>query len=118
MPLRSRALTITSLGGAADYIPGEDVATATNGEPDAEKVVLKDVIRYVGVEGLKHCQSRVAVVVDVVAWREDEIELCQVRPKTQKRQINCLLLRTQQHILAALVLLGIAAIVDQDITYN
>ena len=59
---------IFSLGRAADDVVGEDVVTASYGEPHAVFVVLEGVIGHVGVERLQHRQSSVAVVVDVVTW--------------------------------------------------
>ena len=62
-----------SLRGAADDVLGEEVAATPYRKPNTVRVVFEDVVRHVGVEGLHHSQSSVAVVVDVVAWRKSEV---------------------------------------------
>ena len=46
---------------------------ASHGDSHAVLVVLKYVVRHVRVERLHHCQSSVAIVVDVVACRVGEV---------------------------------------------
>lgn len=43
---------------------------APYGEPDAEKIILEDVVGHIGVKGLQHRQSSVTIVVDVVICRK------------------------------------------------
>ena len=64
--LHSRTWKSVLLGRTPDNVIGEDIAAASHGDSHPVLVVLEDIVRYVGVEGLHHCQSRVPIVVDVV----------------------------------------------------
>ena len=81
-----------SLGRAADDVLGEHVVPTTHREPKPVLVVFEDVVRNVGIERLQHCQSSVAVIVDVVTWEKGDEGF-----RSVKRRCNCMVKHEIQH---------------------
>ena len=77
--LCSRTCKRISLCRSADEVIVEDVPAAPHRDSHAVLVVLEFIVGHVGVKRLHHCQSSVAVVVDVVTCRENKVECFRVR---------------------------------------
>ena len=76
----STAWKMFSLGRTSDDVFGEYITAASHGHSHTVLVVLEYVVGHFGVERLHHCQSGVAVVVDVVACCKGEIRCRRLRP--------------------------------------